>query len=155
MIHLCMYDYSGTSGDCNLAPVKTNSHHDNVRNGVLFLRFIMVSHFFQSCLTTRWTKLFYVQFSYTLWLLGENIRCCLLPVEKYSLLMVKKMFVVDFSKFFVAFNLVKKLTYYLECKLISKFALFLTSWEIKICLICEIKCKKTLQGNCLSSCLGK
>lgn len=57
MIHLCMYDYSGTSGDPKSAPVKTNIHHDNVRNGVLFLRFIMVSYFFQSCITTRFTAL--------------------------------------------------------------------------------------------------
>jgi len=69
----------------------------------------------------------YVQFSYTLWLLGENIHCCLLPVEKYSLLMAKEMFMADFSKFFVAFNLFIKLTSYLECKLISKFGLFLIS----------------------------
>lgn len=120
---MCMYHYRGISGDHKSASLKTNFCHDKMGNCFVSV-FVVVSHediVSPSCLsfTTRFTDLIalmnyviYFQFSCTLWLLGGNIHCCLLPVEKHSLLMVKKMFMADFSKSLVLFNLFIQLSYW-------------------------------------------
>lgn len=108
MINLCM-NYSGASGDCNSAPVRSRWWE------TVFCFWdtwwYQITDFFWAVAFTIWVTdligcfdkpwFICVQFLHALWLLEENIHCCLLPVEKYLLLMVKKMFVVHVPTFFL------------------------------------------------------